>query len=204
MLHDFPPGGKCAYRHTCADDLSIGDYISFYIEFLLCATGCKPEAGHYLIKNEEDMLPVAYFAQSLKIITARQYATHVPRHRFYNDGGNLIGMLLHQLFNRFDIIIGAGKCISRYACGYSRYSLDVEGSNPASGFYQETIGMTMITAFKLYKFVFPCIAARQPDSAHTGFGAAADHPDKIYTGGYTLDELGYFNLQLGGRTERGG
>ncbi|MNY33363.1 hypothetical protein D3C86_1676400 [compost metagenome] len=110
-------------------------------------------------------------------------------------------MLCYQLLYRSQIVIWCRKGIIGNTCGYTRYILDAECGYTTTRFNQEHIGMSVITAFKLDKFILSGIPARQAYSRHTGFGTTVHHTDQVYVFSHRYDQFCHLYFQQGWRSE---
>ena len=81
---------------------------------------------------------------------------------------------------------------------------DAERREPAAGALgEQRVGMAVVAALELHEQVAPGRAAREPDRAHRGLGAAVDEPHPVDARHRIDDALGELDLADGRRAERG-
>ncbi len=81
---------------------------------------------------------------------------------------------------------------------------DAEGGDAGTGFDEESVGMAVITAFKLDDGVAASGGAGDADGGHGGFSAGADEAHFLNGGIAGDDAFGEVGLGSGGGSEAGG
>ena len=122
---------------------------------------------------------IADLTQALQKASHRWDAVHVARHRLHNDAGYQIANLIKGLLYLFQVVVVQGDGVLGQRGGYTRRAGLAQGQGAGAGFYQEGVGMAVVTALKLYDLIPSGIAASQADGAHGGLGAGADHAHHI-------------------------
>ena len=89
-------------------------------------------------------------------------------------------------------------------CEVSRHARRVrltERQRAGTGFYQQAVGVAMVTAFELDNLVTAGKAARQTDGAHGRFRTGVHHTYHVHCRHQLGDQLRHFDFHLGWRTE---
>jgi hypothetical protein len=132
----------------------------------LRAAGCDAKTAHDLIKDQEDAIGTGQLPKARQKTVFRNNCSHIPRHRFHDQAGNLISHIFKGLPKGTQIIEWDGDCV---ACEIGRDTGRIrypKRCGARSGLDEEGVGMAVITAFKLYNFVSTCKSPGETDGAH--------------------------------------
>ena len=90
--HQRPPGDDRAQRHTRGNPLGHGNDVRLHVEVFHCEHLARAaEARLHLVRDEQDAVSVAEFAQRLHPALGRHDVAAFPLDGFHEDGGDLIG-----------------------------------------------------------------------------------------------------------------
>jgi len=76
-----------------------------------------------------------------------------------------------------------------------------EGQGAGTGFHQQTVGMTVVAAFKFDNFVTAGKTTGQTDGAHGRFGTGVHHAHHIHGRDQFSHQRRHFDFHLGWRAE---
>ncbi len=139
--------------------------------------------------------------QPLQETIVRLYQPHIANGGLENDTGNLARVLFEGLPHRMQIIKRQRQGMFGQVGRHARTVRHPKSHRARSGFDQQTIAMTMVTAGKFNNPVAARIPSRQTNGAHGGFRAGVDHAHHFHGRECIHNALRQLHFQFGGRAK---
>jgi len=133
----------------------------------------------------------------------RQDNSHVARHRFQDDGRQILGVKLHGFFQRGDVIVRQAQGQVSHRFRNSRRSRNAQCRDAGAGLDEQRIGMAVVAAVKFDDHVSARAAAGQANRRHGGFRSGTGHSHPLHRGNGLANQPGHFRFRRRGRAEAG-
>ena len=122
-----------------------------------------------------------FVAESFQEAFYRRYAAHISGHRFYDDSGDVITLVIHDFPEGFDVIVRSYQSVLGSTFGDAGTIGAAEGRGAGACFDQEAIAMAVVAAFEFQNLISTGIATSSAEGAHGGFGTGVYHA-KLFDG----------------------
>ena len=146
-------------------------------------------------------MPAAEIAHRLEKLGFGRNQVHVSGHRLDDDRRDAWPVFGKGALELGDIVVVEDQ---RMPCQIRRNAAGTgaaEGQQARTGFHQQAVAVSVITALELDQQVAPGEATRQANGAHRRFGTRADQTHHLERRQQTAQQVGHVDFALGRRAE---
>ena len=197
-VHDFFSAAVGCCGEAAADDFAEACHVGVDVVAGLGSVEGGAEAAHNFVKYEDGAVFFGFFPECFEEAFHRRYTAHVACHRFYDDGGDFITLLVHHLGEGGNVVVGNHQGVFGGAFGDAGAVGAAEGGGAGACFDEEAVAVAVVAAFKFQNLVSSGVSSGGAEGAHGGFGTGVDHAHFFNGRVYLVDEFGNFRFQKGG------
>ncbi len=161
------------------------------------------EPGHDLVGDEEGAVLPAGVLEALVEPGDGRHDTHVSGRGLGDDAGDLTGVPVEGLVDRFEVVVRQHDRVAGLGAGDAGGVGQREGGDTGTGGGEQRVDVTVVTPGELDDLGPAREPAGQPDGGHRGLGPAAHEPHLLHGLDAGDDLLGERDLALTGGAEGG-
>ena len=129
------------------------------------------KAGHDLVKDQQCTVGVAKVAQPLKEARNRGHQSHVARHRFHDDGGDVVRVGLEQGACVLQVVVFRHQGQLGQALWYTRGIRSAQGQSTRARAHQKRVTVSVVAAVEFDDAVAPRGGSGKAGGGKSGFRA---------------------------------
>ena len=203
VLHDgaWPP--KSRQRHAASNDLAqhrdVGAETRQGLGIqALGAAQCNTKTGHDFVKHQQCTVLCAEFSTTLDERNLSADKVHVASDRLDHQAGNVGTVQRKGLFQLGEVVVLEHQGVLHHFGRHPRAGGVAKRGQARSGFHEQCVGVTVVTAFELDQLATTGGAACESDGGHGRLSSRADQSHHVHGRNVREDGLGEFDFTLGG------
>jgi len=207
LLHDRARSTKRGQRHPAPDHLAQHRDVWTKARqglgiHALRAAQRHTKTCHHFIEDQQRAVLGAQLATTLHEGHLGTHEVHVAGDRLDHQAGDICAVQREGLFELRQVVVLQHQRVLHHLGGHACAGGVAKGGETRAGLDQQSIGVAVVTAFKLDQLATTRRTARQTNRRHGRFSARAHQSHHVHRRHVCEDGFGQFDFTLGGRAKR--